>query len=83
MTIELINCDRMSARISEAQCKRNQERARVFNENKGEYFRPPRHDKKERKHVFRRYQWGPVGVGQFFQPVDLACLECERYQNEG
>jgi hypothetical protein len=76
--IKLIECKPMNARITEAQCRRNQAKAKKFNENQVEYFMPSRLTKKQFTHAFRRYQWGICEKGAIFQPIDSACLYCDQ-----
>lgn len=75
--IELINCKPMSARITEAQCRRNQAKARRFDKNKIEFFTPPRGSKVKFTHAFRRDKWGICESGHIFQPIDVSCLYCD------
>ena len=72
-------CKGHNALISEAQCLRLQERAKFFSKNQSEYFSTGRYNKKKPK-TFLSRRYGLTGESIYYQPQDLACLECEKYR---
>lgn len=80
--MELIDCQPMSARISERQCEINQERCAEFKEHGSEYFSAERLKDGKYRRRGKRYQsphWGNCADVRWVDPMVLSCLECERY----
>jgi hypothetical protein len=78
--IELFDCAGMSARISERQCKRNQDKCRRLAGQVRRYLRADQ--KTNNGPAYGNEYWGVGGFKGIINPLDLACLECERYDKD-
>jgi hypothetical protein len=79
--IELFDCSGMSARISERQCKLNQDKCRRLAGQVRRYLRADQisQPKIDNGPAWGNEHWGVGGFKGIINPLDLACLECERY----
>jgi hypothetical protein len=81
--VELFECAGMSARISERQCKLNQDKCRRLAGQVRRYLRADQigQPKADNGPAWGNEYWGAGGFKCVINPLDLACLECERYED--
>ena len=79
-----VECAGMSARISERQCKINQDKCRKLSGQVRRYLRADQigQPKTNNGPAYGNEYWGVGGFKGIINPLDLACLECERYANQ-